>query len=71
MRRLTKTTLATLFSAAAAFGAQAQSLDSSGVSAVPTYEAAGLYWNSPAGATSAGGCEVQFRVSGASAWTQG
>ncbi|HZZ92917.1 MAG TPA: Ig-like domain repeat protein [Usitatibacter sp.] len=51
--------------------ARAQSLDSSGVSAVPTYEAAGLYWNSPPGATSSGGCEVKFRASGASAWTEG
>jgi len=49
--------------------ARAQALDSSGVQAVPTYEAVGLYWSN-AGATAAG-CAVQFRVQGTSAWTQG
>jgi len=71
MRSLTKTTVASLLCTAAALQAQAQSLDSTNVNAVPTYEAVGLYWNSPAGATASGGCEVKFRVSGASAWTQG
>src|SRR3982751_2766617 len=73
MRTLTKTTtLSILLAAAAAHGtAQAQTLDSSGVTAVPTYEAAGLYWSSPAGATAANGCEVKFRVAGAATWTQG
>ena len=71
MRSLAKTTVASLLCAAAALQAQAQSLDSTNVNAVPTYEAVGLYWSSPAGATASGGCEVKFRVSGASAWTQG
>jgi len=73
MRTQIKTTaLSIFFAAAAAQGlAQAQTLDSSGVAAVPTYEAVGLYWNGPAGATASGGCEVKFRVAGASAWTQG
>jgi len=66
------TALSIFFAAATGQGvAQAQTLDSSGVSAVPTYEAVGLYWNSPAGATASGGCEVKFRVAGASSWTQG
>src|SRR4051812_24818291 len=51
--------------------AQAQALDGSGVSAVPTYEAAGLYWSNPPGASSAAGCEVKFRPAGGSSWTQG
>src|SRR5207248_1316615 len=50
--------------------ARAQSLDSSGVSAVPTYESAGLYWSSP-GANSQTGCEVKFRRSGDATWRQG
>src|SRR5262249_32496991 len=50
--------------------AHAQALDSSGVRAVPTYEAAGLYWSAP-GANSTTGCEVKFRKSGAGSWTQG
>ncbi len=49
--------------------ATAQSLSSSGVRAVPTYEAVGLYWSAP-GAGSAG-CDVRYRRSGASAWSQG
>jgi len=53
----------------AASAAMAQSLPSTGVSAVTTYESAGLYWSSP-GASSAG-CNVQFRKVGDSAWTQG
>jgi hypothetical protein len=48
--------------------ARAQSLDSSGVRAVPTYEAVGLYWSNPA---SASDCSVQFRKQGAAAWSQG
>jgi len=56
--------------AIANYPAHAQSLDSTGVSAVPTYEAVGLYWSAP-GANSATGCEVRFRPSGSSAWTQG
>jgi hypothetical protein len=46
----------------------AQSLDASGVRAVPTYEAVGLYWSNPATASD---CSVQFRKQGASAWTPG
>src|SRR3954469_22468596 len=46
----------------------AQSLDSSGVRAVPTYEAVGLYWSNPATASD---CSVQFRKQGTSAWSQG
>src|SRR5437868_6438689 len=73
MRTQIKTTALSIFFAtvAAQSVAQAQSLDSTGVSAVPTYEAVGLYWNSPAGATASGGCEVKFRVAGSSSWTQG
>ena len=42
--------------------ARAQSLPSTGVSAVTTYESAGLYWSAP-GANS-NGCNVQFRKVG-------
>jgi hypothetical protein len=52
----------------ACFNAKAQ--DSSGTRAIPTYESVGLYWSSP-GANAATGCEVKFRKSGESAWTQG
>src|SRR5690242_17888011 len=50
--------------------AHAQSLSSTGVRAVPTYEAVGLYWSAP-GANGTTGCEVKFRKSGAASWTQG
>src|SRR5665213_781758 len=50
--------------------AHAQAYDATGVRAVPTYEAVGLYWSNP-GATTATGCDVKFRKSGTSAWTQG
>src|SRR5881275_368414 len=67
-----RTTAAIIVSSLAlAQGAQAQSLDSSGIAAVPTYEAAGLYWSSPPGASSASGCEVKFRPVGGASWTQG
>src|SRR5258706_5839155 len=56
--------------AVANYPAHAQSLDSTGVSAVTTYESAGLYWTSP-GANTATGCEVKFRKAGDSAWKQG
>src|SRR6185312_9227232 len=56
--------------AIANYPAHAQSLSSSGVRAVPTYEAVGLYWSAP-GANSTTGCEVKFRRSGAAAWSQG
>ena len=49
--------------------AQAQSLPSSGVRAVPTYEAVGLYVSTP-GANSAG-CDVRYRAAGATAWSTG
>ncbi len=49
--------------------AHAQSLDSSGVRAVPTYESVGLYWDS-ANANS-NGCNVQYRKQGSSTWSQG
>ena len=71
MHRTRRAILGVAVAASALGAARAQSLDSSGVSAVPTYEAVGLYWNGPSGATSGGGCEVKFRVSGSSAWTQG
>src|SRR4051812_4366683 len=50
------------------FGAQAQSLSTANVRAIPTYESVGLYWAKPG---STAGCKVQFRVAGSSAWTQG
>ncbi|MGZ5061928.1 MAG: Ig-like domain repeat protein [Usitatibacter sp.] len=51
--------------------AQAQSAyPSTDVRAVPTYESVGLYWTN-SGANAAGGCEVQFRKAGASAFTKG
>ena len=42
------------------FSARAQTLDSTNVRAVPTYESVGLYWSTP-GASSAG-CEVKYRA---------
>src|SRR5260221_9551077 len=48
----------------------AHAIDSNGVRAVPTYEAAGLYWSN-AGANSQTGCEVKFRKSGDANWSQG
>ena len=39
-----------------------------GVRAVPTYEAAGLYWTNPGNVSS---CQVQYRKQGESAWRQG
>src|SRR5262245_18590403 len=59
-----------LGAAVANWPANAQSLDSSGVRAVPTYEAAGLYWSSP-GANALTGCEVRFRKAGDASFTQG
>src|SRR5258706_15583445 len=50
--------------------AHAQSLDSTGVRAVPTYEAVGLYWTSP-GANATTGCDVKFRKVGEASFTQG
>ena len=52
------------------YPAKAQTLDATGVRAVPTYESAGLYWSAP-GANSTTGCQVKFRVTGAATWTQG
>src|SRR4051812_32053558 len=48
----------------------AHAIDSAGVRAVPTYEAAGLYWSNP-GANAQTGCEVKFRKQGDANWTQG
>ncbi len=56
--------------AVAHHSAHAQAYPSTGIRAVPTYEASGLYWSAP-GANAATGCEVKFRKSGDSAWTQG
>jgi hypothetical protein len=53
-----------------AFAAQAQSLSSSGVRAVTTYEAAGLYWTNP-GASAATGCDVRYRKAGDTTWSTG
>ena len=43
----------------------------SDVRAVTTYESAGLYWANPVGATALTGCEVKYRKSVDSAWSQG
>jgi hypothetical protein len=43
-------------------------LPSTGTIAVPTYEAAGLYWQSPGGTA---GCEVKYRKNGETSWKQG
>ena len=48
--------------------AQTATLPSTGTIAVPTYESAGLYWQSPGGTA---GCEVKYRKNGESAWKQG
>src|SRR5215203_6834317 len=48
--------------------AQTATLSSTGTIAIPTYEAAGLYWQSPGGTA---GCEVKYRKNGESAWKQG
>ncbi|HYC36444.1 MAG TPA: DUF4214 domain-containing protein [Usitatibacter sp.] len=67
-RAITRAALAGGLGAALAFAAHAQSLPSTNVHAVPTYESAGLYWASPGGTQ---GCTVRFRKAGTSAWTQG
>src|SRR5262245_522366 len=41
--------------------------DSSGVRGVPTFQSIGMYWTNP-GATSSGGCKMQYRRKGDSAW---
>src|SRR5512144_937283 len=66
--RLSTTSLALIASLAScvAFG---QSLSSTGVRAVPTYEAVGLYWSSPGAGSS--GCDVQYRKVGDSMWLTG
>jgi len=46
----------------------AKAQDSTGIRAVPTYEAVGLYWASPG--ANANGCDVQYRKSGESSWRQ-
>jgi hypothetical protein len=62
-----RTILATL-ALAAAGAAMAQSLPSTGVTAVTTYESAGLYWST---SNAPGGCSVQYRKTGTSAWSTG
>ena len=49
--------------------AQAQSLPSTGVRAVPTYEAVGLYWTAPG--ANAAGCDVRYRKAGSTSWSTG
>src|SRR5688500_16778303 len=69
MQRLrTPLLLAALATFAVAFGARAQSLPSTGTSAVPTYESAGLYWTNPGGT---GGCEVAYRKANEGTWRAG
>ncbi|HUP96559.1 MAG TPA: choice-of-anchor D domain-containing protein [Usitatibacter sp.] len=46
----------------------APTLPSTNTIAIPTYEAVGLYWQSPGGAA---GCEVKYRAEGETAWKQG
>src|SRR5437763_7153432 len=48
--------------------AHAQTLDSTNVRAVPTYESVGLYWSSPG---TGGDCSVQFRKVGDAGFRQG
>src|SRR5687767_105125 len=48
--------------------AQTATLPSTGTIAVTTYEAVGLYWQSPGGTA---GCEVKYRKNGETAWKQG
>jgi hypothetical protein len=69
-RSLAAASFALVGAAIVHYPAHAQSLDASGTRAVPTYEAVGLYWSNP-GANAVTGCEVKFRKSGTSAWTQG
>ena len=47
----------------------AQTLPTTGVRTVPTYEAAGIYWSSPG--AGAAGCEVKFRKLGDTEWRDG
>jgi hypothetical protein len=67
MRHAKNLIISCLALAAALAAAPAYSQDAR---AVPTYEAAGLYW-SGSGASAATGCEVRFRKTGAGTWTQG
>ena len=61
--------LAATAAALAAVAAQAQSLPSTGVTAVPTYESVGIYWTAPGAASS--GCNVNYRKVGTTAWSTG
>jgi hypothetical protein len=63
-------TFAGLAAFAFASAALAQSAALAPVRAVPTYEAAGLYWSAPSGAGNAG-CDVRYRRAGDSAWSNG
>src|SRR4051794_5772036 len=56
-----------LFVGAAVAWQSAHAQDAS-VRAVPTYEAAGLYWSNPGNVSS---CEVQYRKQGETSWKQG
>ena len=47
----------------------AQSLPSTGVRVVPTYEAASLYWSNPGASVT--GCPVQYRAVGETSWRDG
>src|SRR5436190_239905 len=49
-------------------GALHAQLSSSGTSATPTYESAGIYWTNPGGTA---GCEIRFRKSTEASWRQG
>ncbi len=66
-----RTLAGTAFACGLALGAvhaQTSTLPSTGTIAIPTYEAAGLTWQSPGGTA---GCEVKYRKSTDSSWSQG
>src|SRR5690606_7368727 len=60
--------LAIAFSGSARAQAPSPTLPTTGTLAVPTYESAGRYWQSPGGSN---GCDVRYRASGESAWKPG
>src|SRR3954468_2753505 len=53
----------------AAGASLAQSLPATGVSAITTYESAGVYWSVPGGGVA--GCNGRFRKTSESDWTTG
>ena len=72
MPKLSRTTslfLNVALAAAIAPFAHAQSLATAPLRAVATYEAVGLYLSQPGAGTA--GCDVRYRVSGTSAWSNG